>query len=123
MRLIVFAQLILLTATIATPAWGHVLMPWSYQQRQAAAQIIVIAEPMHNVDEPGDSKDIIQFRVLSTLKGPARPVLRVWRSTMIAEEKLSCCEKASRYILFLRRGNKGLYQSVHGDYGAVRLAE
>lgn len=122
MRLIVTAKLVLLTAIIVPPVYSHVLMPWSYEQREAAARLIVIAESVRSNDELGDS-DTIEFKVLTTLKGQPKSVVRVSRSTAIAEERLTCCEKAGRYILFLIRGRGGLYVSVHGNYGAVQLAE
>jgi hypothetical protein len=123
MRIIITAKLILLTVIIASPVYSHVLMPLSYEKRQAAARLIVIAESMKASSEQDNSGDIITFKVLSTLKGQQKSVIRVSRSTMIQEERLTCCIESGRYILFLTRGRNGLYESVNGNYGAVRLAE
>lgn len=123
MRLIIIAKLILLTAIIAPPVDGHVLMPLSYEQRQAAAQLIVIAETLQSSFSQNSSDNIIEFKTLSILKGRGKAMLKVSRSTSINEEKLTCCKEPGRYILFLRRGRNKLFESVNGDYGVVRLAE
>lgn len=123
MRLIIIAKLILLAAIITPPVYSHVLMPWTYEKRQAAAQLIVIAEIIQDSRDQAISGNIIVFKVLSTLKGQSKSVVRVMRSTSIAEENLTCCKEKGHYILFLKRVRGRLYQSVHGDYGAVRLVE
>lgn len=123
MRIFIIAKLILLTAVMASPIYGHVLMPMSYEKRKSLARTIVIAEIVQDNYQQKGSKRIIEFRVLAILKGQMSSVLKVSRSTMIDEERLTCCKGAGRYILFLRRGRSGLYESVNGDYGIVRLAE
>lgn len=123
MRPIITARLIGLTALIASPVYSHVLMPWSYEKLQETARLVVIAETTQSSDEQASSNDVIEFKVLSTLKGQKRSMLKMSRSTAIQEERLTCCTGAGRYILFLRRGRNGLYESVHGRYGVVRLAE
>lgn len=122
MRLIIIAKLVLLTAIIAPPVSGHVLMPLSYKQRQAAAQLIVIAETKKPSSGQAKTDSAIEFRVLATLKGRRLPSLGVLKSTRIQEEELNCCIEG-RYILFLVQGRNGLYESVNGNYGAVRLVE
>jgi hypothetical protein len=121
MRNIIIAKIILLTALIPSPVSGHVLMPMTYQERQAQARLIVIAEPATSSDRLSD--DAIEFKVLVTLKGKKTPSLKVARSTVIDEERLNCCISPGQYILFLKRGRDGLYESVHGDYGVVRLLD
>jgi hypothetical protein len=114
-------KLVCLAAMITSPAHGHVLMPMSYEQMQAEAHIIVIAETV----PPGarKSEDIIEFNVLSTLKGQKKRKISVTRWSPIEETRLTCCAAAGRYIMFLRQSRKGLYHSVHGNLGIVRLAE
>lgn len=123
MRILVISKLVVFAAIMAPPVYGHVLMPMSYAQRKAASRTIVIAETVPRGSRPGILEDIVEFKVLATLKGQASSSLKVSRSTMIDEEKLMCCREQGRFILFLRKGRNGLYESVNGDYGVVRLAE
>ena len=123
MRFFVTAEIAFLTAIMGSPAQSHVLIPAPYEKRQSEAHLIVIAETIQSTGNQSILKNLIEFKVLSTLKGPRRSILRVSRKTLIQEESLTCCTGPGRYILFLRRGRNGLYESVNGDYGAVRLAE
>lgn len=116
-------QLILLTAIIACPAYSHVLMPMPYGERQEAAQIIVIGEALRGDSQREKPENVIEFKVLATLKGKSKPTLKVSQSTAIVEEKLNCCKESGRYILFLRRIGNNLYESVNGNYGVVQLVE
>ena len=123
MRPSIIAKLILLAVIVTSPVSGHVLIPISYEQRREEAKLIVIAEIIQSSSETDRSRESIDFKVLATLKGPRKVVLRVSRSTSIQEERLTCCSGSGRYILFLRSGRNGLYESVQGNYGLVRLAE
>lgn len=123
MRLIITNSLIVLFAAVSSPVHSNVLMPWSFDRPERESQVTIIAETAQNNKKYAKPKDVVEFKVLLTLKGRTRPTVVVARSTAIQEERLTCCTGPGRYILFLRRGRNGSYESVHGRYGVVQLAE
>lgn len=66
---------------------------------------------------------IADVKVLQTLKGTHTASIRFLADAGIADMRTNCCKAREEYLLFLVEYEDGLYWSVNGKFGAVRIGE
>jgi hypothetical protein len=64
---------------------------------------------------------IANVKVLQTLKGAHAPNIRFLADAGIADMRTNCCKPKEEYLLFLVKYEDGLYWSVNGKFGAVKV--
>jgi hypothetical protein len=81
---------------------------------------VVVLGVIENFDAPSK---IAEVKVLRTLKGTHKPSIRFLADAGIADMRTNCCKAKEEYLLFLVEYEDGLYWSVNGKFGAVRIGE
>ncbi|MBL0028901.1 MAG: hypothetical protein IPO95_07495 [Rhodanobacteraceae bacterium] len=81
---------------------------------------VVVLGVIENFDA---SSKIADVKVLQTLKGRHTPSIRFLADAGIADMRTNCCKPREEYLLFLVEYEDGLYWSVNGKFGAVRIGE
>jgi len=64
-----------------------------------------------------------ELKVLRTLKGTHTPSIRFLADARIADMRTNCCNTREEFLLFLVKYEGGLYWSVNGKFGAVKIGE
>jgi hypothetical protein len=109
-------------AAAVTPAQGNGLREPTLAEKMARSELVVIGTVNRTSGRPGLGSDgMATLTVLTTLKGEASEVIIVSTSSTVAELDPRCCEVGATYLMFLRAGSGGRYQSVSGGYGIVRV--
>ena len=103
------------------------LRKMSEKEMTAAADVVVTGRVIgigFSHDDPFDPKLVTEFAAVLVESGqkgvPALP-LKVMLSPGIAEARPVCCITGARYKMHLLRLRNGMYESVDGRYGIVRL--
>ena len=103
-----------------------VLHKMSEKEMTDAAELVVVGRvigirfgrDMPNSDAAVESAAVL---VETTQKGVPELPLKVLLGPGIAETRPDCCVTGARYKMYLQRLRNGMYESVDGRYGIVRL--
>ena len=66
-------------------------------------------------------EQVALVRIETRLKGSAQGLVKVRYRGSISELDADCCDLGKKYIFFLRLGRDGIYESVNGRFGILRI--
>lgn len=106
---------------ICGQAWANQIPHLSLDDLVKNSRLVVMATALEVIPKQATLDRHQRFRITRVLKGSAGQYVKVFTQGPTAEDHITCCVRGRGYLLFLRGGTGGYWESTNSSYGFVEI--